>query len=75
MEEALKKASAEWRTTFDSTRDDVFMLDNEFAVIKANAAGARMFGLPSTETIGKPICGLFQCAADGLVKTHFWKCT
>jgi len=58
MEHELKRASGEWRITFDSTKDLIMMLNNKFEVVKANRAAIEFFELSFQEILGKPIVDL-----------------
>ncbi len=58
MEHELKRASEEWRITFDSTKDLIIMLNNKFEVVKANRAAIEFFELSFQEILGKPIVDL-----------------
>jgi len=55
MELALKKAAEEWRSTFDSTKDVIIMLNSEFEVLKANRAAGDVLGLSLPDVIGAPL--------------------
>jgi PAS domain S-box-containing protein len=52
-EEALKNASADWQSTFNSTEDLIMLLDKEFKIIRANLSTARFFGFDINEILGK----------------------
>jgi PAS domain S-box-containing protein len=52
-EEKLKHAAHEWRTTFDTISDLVFILDRNYRFVRANKAFARAFGKEPKEIIGK----------------------
>lgn len=58
MEEMISKSAAEWRTTFDSINDAVFLLDESGNVIRCNKMASIVTGLSYSEIIGKPICGV-----------------
>ncbi len=59
MEEALKKASGDWRITFDSTEDMMLMLDNNFNIIKVNQATTHFLERPFADILGKNYFDLF----------------
>lgn len=52
-ERSLKAAMAEWRDTFDSVRDIIFILDGGFRVVRSNAASERFFGMSGREIAGR----------------------
>ncbi len=60
MEETLKKASDEWRLTFDNTRDMILMLDGEYRIIKANRAAAQLLEKSYSDIIGRKCHNLFH---------------
>lgn len=59
-ENALKKASDDWRTTFDSARDIILMLNREYRIIKANRAAAQFLGKSYPDIIGRKCYQLFH---------------
>ncbi|MBI5639655.1 MAG: PAS domain S-box protein, partial [Nitrospirae bacterium] len=61
-EEIVKrtKASDDWRTTFDATREIIIMLDREYHVIKVNRACTLFFGRSFSEILGRPVSELFE---------------
>lgn len=52
-EDAYKKASDDWRITFDSAQDIILMLDSNQHIIKANRAAADFFGKSFFEITGE----------------------
>lgn len=52
-EEALRAASAEWQTTFDSVADVTWLLDNQFRIKRCNQATADLFGVSFDEIVGR----------------------
>jgi hypothetical protein len=52
-EEKLKRAAAEWRTTFDSITDLVSIHDADFKLAGVNKAFANAFNMEAAELIGK----------------------
>jgi PAS domain S-box-containing protein len=52
-EEKLKRAVAEWRTTFDSITDLVSIHDRDFKFVGVNKAFANAFNMEAEELIGK----------------------
>jgi len=67
-EKALIRASEEWRTTFDTTRDIILMLDREHRIVKANRAATRFLGKTYTEIIGEKCYRLF-CHKEDSIKS------
>jgi len=81
MDEKLKRASDEWRITFDAMEDSVMLIDRDYRIVRVNLATSKMLGLPFKEIIGKQCfrllhgtdCPIESCAhqqtlADG--KAH-----
>ncbi len=52
-EEALRAASREWQTTFDSVSDAIWLLDNNFRIQRCNKATARLFGKQPEQLVGR----------------------
>ncbi len=52
-EEALRTASREWQTTFDSVSDVIWLLDNSFRIQRCNRATERIFGEAPEKLIGR----------------------
>ncbi|MDR3556160.1 MAG: sigma 54-interacting transcriptional regulator [Syntrophobacteraceae bacterium] len=46
MQERITSAAEQWQATFDSIQDQVMVLDQEFRILRANAAAISFFGLP-----------------------------
>ena len=53
-EEDIRRAAEEWRTTFDSITDSVFICDKDFTLIRVNKAFADAVKMKPEELIGKP---------------------
>jgi len=53
MEENLKRAAKEWRTTFDSITDLVSIHDKDFKFVRVNKSFAKAFEMEPKELIGK----------------------
>ncbi len=53
MEENLRRAAQEWRTTFDAITDFVSIHDRDFRVVRVNKAFADLVGMKPQEIIGK----------------------
>jgi PAS domain S-box-containing protein len=52
-EERLRTAAQEWRTTFDSIRDMVFIQDADGRIVRTNRVFAETFGVGPEEAVGK----------------------
>lgn len=59
-EDAYRKASDDWRITFDSARDIILMLDSDHCIIKANKAAADFFNKSFFEMTGEDIFDLLD---------------
>lgn len=62
VETALMNAAQEWRATFDSAGDIIFLMDREDRIIRMNKAGAAFFDLPFEELVGTPLSELLHRA-------------
>ena len=47
------RAKKEWEETFDAITDGIFMLDEEFNILRANTAFANMLGTTPAQVVGK----------------------
>jgi PAS domain S-box-containing protein len=52
MQDKVQKAAEEWQTTFDSIQDLVMILDQEFKIVRVNAAVLSFFKLPLESILG-----------------------
>ena len=52
-EEEIKQAAEEWRTTFDSITDLVFINDTDFRLVRVNKAFADALNMKPEELVGK----------------------
>ncbi len=55
-EQKLTKIAVEWRDTFDSVEDAVWLLDMNRLIVRANKANFRIFGKTPKEIIGLSCC-------------------
>ncbi len=46
LDEEIRKAARDWQVTFDSIKDHVMILDEDFKIYRVNAAAASFFNLP-----------------------------
>ena len=51
-ETMMRKAAEEWRLTFDSMDDMIFILDKDFKVMRLNLAASLLLGRHYTEVVG-----------------------
>jgi len=58
LQAAVERAAREWTVTFDALHDPVVMVDREGAVVRANAAAARLAGVDQRELPGRPLAEL-----------------
>jgi PAS domain S-box-containing protein len=56
VEEILRFAARQWRTTFDAMKDMVFLLDREGKIKRCNNATAAYFDRPLEEINGRDCC-------------------
>jgi len=59
-ERAIQRAADDWQTTFDSTTDLIMLLDNDFRIVRANAAVASFTGLPMDKILDEHCCSLIH---------------
>ncbi len=52
-ENILLTTALEWQNTFDSLRDAIFLLDNDFRIMRCNRASSEMFGKNSKDILGR----------------------
>ncbi len=52
-EEKILRAAEEWRRTFDSISDMVFLMDKDYTLVRANKAVFTAFGVRPEEMLGK----------------------
>ncbi len=52
-EEALGRSAREWQTTFDATRDAVWVLDHDCHIVRANRAAGELFGRAAEAVVGR----------------------
>jgi PAS domain S-box-containing protein len=57
-EQHLKRAAEEWKKTFDSIDDWVYILDKDFRIVRANKAFADYFNKQPKALLGKTCCEL-----------------
>jgi len=53
LQDDYQKIAREWRTTFDSISDVIWLLDADSKVIRTNESATKMWGLTYNEIIGK----------------------
>ena len=62
MEEKIKKTALDWQVTFDSIKDHVMILDNNFKIDRVNAAAASFFNLPHDHVVQNNCFSLMHCS-------------
>jgi PAS domain S-box-containing protein len=62
-ERKLRKAAEEWRTTFDSISDLVFIRNNEGKIVRMNKAFANVFNKNPQDLLGKSCCEIIHGTA------------
>lgn len=67
-EERLLNAAIEWRSTFDSISDFIFVQDADCKITRSNMAFARLFKIEPREIIGKSCHDLFHAAFQASYK-------
>lgn len=60
IEATLTKSSRDWKTTFDATKDMIFMLDKDHSLIKINQAAAHFLQKKIIDVIGENFFDLFH---------------
>lgn len=63
---SIEKSAQEWRATFDSISDIIWLLDTDCRIIRANAATERVLDITPVEIIGK-YCWNILHGTDGPV--------
>jgi PAS domain S-box-containing protein len=53
VEEELIRVTEDWQTTFDATRDAIFLLDQNQRILRCNKETERLYQCPPGELIGK----------------------
>jgi len=60
IEEALRKASSEWRATFDATHELIMMVGGDCRIIKVNRATTDFFDKTYEEILGRDCRSFFE---------------
>ncbi len=77
-EEALRRSRDEWTSTFDAMSDWVTLFDLEARILRTNAAGEDLVGVPPAEMVGQTCCKLVHgtdepipgCPLQKMLGTH-----
>ena len=77
-QEALRRSRDEWTSTFDAMSDWVSLLDLEARILRTNAAGEDLAGVPLAEMVGQTCCKLVHgtdepipgCPFQKMLRTH-----
>ncbi len=64
--ERLRRASAEWRRTFDAMGDSVSLMDGDGRIVRCNLATTALTGLDIDDVLGRPCYEIFHNAHDYL---------
>jgi len=56
----IEKAAQEWRITFDSISDIIWVIDPKNKILRANAASEKLFGISPADIIGKDYRDMFR---------------
>jgi diguanylate cyclase (GGDEF)-like protein/PAS domain S-box-containing protein len=65
MEDALRNSEAHFRQVVDSANEGILVYDRDLDIVMANAAAARIIGLPLGELVGRPgFTSLFPCVRE-----------
>jgi PAS domain S-box-containing protein/putative nucleotidyltransferase with HDIG domain len=63
-ETALLKAARKWRSTFDSIRDGICLLDRKGRILQCNQAMTSLLGRPFNEIVGRAYWEVVTCGAS-----------
>jgi diguanylate cyclase (GGDEF)-like protein/PAS domain S-box-containing protein len=65
MEDALRNSEARFRQVVDSANEGILVYDRDLSIVTANAAAARIVGVPLERLIGRPgFTSLFRCLRE-----------
>ena len=65
MEDALRNSEARFRQVVDSANEGILVYDRDLNIVTANAAAARIIGVPLERLIGRPgFTSLFPCLRE-----------
>jgi diguanylate cyclase (GGDEF)-like protein/PAS domain S-box-containing protein len=65
MEDALRNSESRFRQVVDSANEGVLVYDRDLNIATANAAAARIIGVPLEQLIGRPgFTSLFRCLRE-----------
>lgn len=73
VERKLLNAAQEWRNTFDSITDFIFVLDNNYKITRSNKAFAALFKMDPKKIIGKKSNELFHQEFQSLYEVELEK--
>lgn len=54
----FEQAAMQWKTTFDSLKDGICLIDNNGRIIKCNKAAEVIFGIPGEELLNGSLCDI-----------------
>jgi PAS domain S-box-containing protein len=53
-EEAMARTAREWQSTFDATKDAIWILDKDNRILRTNKTAEKYFSRPCCDMLGKP---------------------
>jgi PAS domain S-box-containing protein len=68
LESALMDAAREWKSTFNSIKDSVCLIDKDRKIKRCNQSMANMFGRAQEEIVGENCCSLIHGSTTPLDK-------
>ena len=63
-EQELARTAREWQTTFDATKDAIWILDENHRVLRTNKMAENYFNRPCSEMLGKPCWEIMHGTAE-----------
>ena len=69
--EEIARTAREWQTTFDATRDAIWILDPNHRVLRTNKTAENYFKRPCSEMLGKPCWEIVHGATKPLSECPF----
>lgn len=70
MEEILARSANEWRTTFDSIKDAIFLIDENGNIHRCNLSACELIGLSFDKIRGNNICDIAHRRIECNCKLH-----
>ena len=63
-EEEIERTAREWQTTFDATKDAIWILDENHRILRSNKTAESYFKRPCSEMLGKPCWEIMYGATE-----------